>query len=289
MFGLLNLHKPPGISSRRALNDVQRLVRPEKVGHAGTLDPLATGVLVVTVGAATRLTSYIQRWPKKYRGTFLLGRSSETEDIDGCVVELHNSPVPKQCDLERVLPQFRGVISQQPPSFSALKVDGKRAYALARAGESIELAARMITIYAVTITRYAYPELTLEIECGSGTYIRSLGRDLARAVGTEAVMASLVRTAVGHLELANSVSLDQLNSASLPAQLLPAAEATRDLPAVHLDPQQLPRVACGLAVSCPGQSAPELAGLTADGDLAAVLSRQAAGWYRPKRNFIARQ
>ena len=198
MFGFLNLNKPAGVTSRDVVNQVQRLVRPEKVGHAGTLDPLATGVLVVCVGRATRLTEYVQRMPKHYSATFLFGRQSDTEDIDGQVIELADPPQPKRDQIEATLPKFLGEIQQVPPAYSALKVEGRRAYDLARRGEDVQLAARPVVIYELRIVAYEYPELRLDIVCGSGTYVRSLGRNIARTVGTQAVMSALVRTAIGN-------------------------------------------------------------------------------------------
>lgn len=285
MWGLINLNKPPGISSRHAINQIQRQVKPARVGHAGTLDPLATGVLVVLIGAATRLTSRVQNWPKSYRGVFILGRRSDTEDIEGNVVEVDDAPVPTLADLERVLPVFRGTILQQPPVFSALKVGGKRAYALARAGETVELKPRQITIHALRISRYEYPELELEVVCGSGTYIRSLGRDVARAVRTEAVMCSLTRTAIGHLDLSTSASLERIMDEGVGRFLLPAVHAVQDLPQVALGSDQAAFIARGMSITLPGRHEPELAALDANGHLIALLSQRGDAEYGPKRNF----
>src|SRR5687768_4447654 len=130
MHGLLNLNKPAGVTSRDVVNQIQRLVRPAKVGHAGTLDPLATGVLVVCIGNATRLIEYVQRMPKSYRAAFILGRSSDTDDIEGNVLEVADAPQPSIETLTSVLPRFIGEISQRPPAFSAIKVQGRRAYDL---------------------------------------------------------------------------------------------------------------------------------------------------------------
>src|SRR5205823_5221065 len=147
---------------------VQRLVRPHKVGHAGTLDPLATGVLIVAIGPATRLVEYIQRMPKTYQGTFLLGRTSNTEDVEGAVVELPNAAVPMREEILAAIPRFLGTIEQRPPAFSALKIAGRSAYKLARRGEAIELAPRPVEIHAIDLLGYQYPELELRVRCGSG-------------------------------------------------------------------------------------------------------------------------
>jgi tRNA pseudouridine55 synthase len=290
LFGLLNLNKPAGITSRDAVNLVQRLVPPDvKLGHAGTLDPLATGVLVVTVGPATRLTSRIQQWPKTYRAKYLLGRASDTEDIAGTVaVDPQARPIPID-RLLAALPGLTGTISQRPPAYSAVKVRGQRAYRLARRGQAVELAPRPVTIHRLHITGYAYPELELEVVCGSGTYVRSLGRDLAEAVGTRAVMSELTRTAVGDLTIDTAVDPYQLNTSNIESSLLPASAAAAGLAAVVLNAAQLQRIAHGMSIECPDQPDSELAALMPDGQLAAILSRTDEGDYHPGCNFVPSQ
>ena len=172
MHGLLNLHKPAGVTSRAVVNQIQRLVRPAKIGHTGTLDPLATGVLVVCVGAATRLTEYVQQMRKTYEATFLLGRRSDTDDVDGDVAEISDALQPSQAEIEGALPPFVGAISQRPPDFSAVKIQGQRAYALARLGEPLAIAERTVHVHVLRLVHYVYPQLQLEIECGSGTNVR---------------------------------------------------------------------------------------------------------------------
>ena len=172
------------------------LVPGEKAGHAGTLDPLASGVLVIALGAATRLIEYVQREPKQYRAQFFLGRSSPTDDTDGQVTALEAPPVPSRDEIVAAAASLVGTIEQRPPAYSALKVHGRRAYELARRGQHVELAPRPVTIYRLDVTRYEYPELELDIECSSGTYVRAIGRDLAERVRTKAVMSALIRQAV---------------------------------------------------------------------------------------------
>ncbi len=149
--GLLNINKPGGMTSRDAVDLVQRLARPAKVGHAGTLDPLATGVLVLCVGAATRLIEYVQRMPKRYTGTFLLGRHSPTEDCDGEVTMLVDPPIPTLGQVEAAVKQFVGRLMQRPPAYSALKVAGRRAYDLARRGEDVQLQPRPIEVHSLAV------------------------------------------------------------------------------------------------------------------------------------------
>lgn len=238
MFGLLILNKPAGITSRDVVNRVQRLVKPHKVGHAGTLDPLASGVLVVCLGPATRLIEYVQRMPKRYLATFLLGRHSETEDIEGAVTELVDAPVPTETQVRAALPNFLGTIQQLPPAFSALKVEGKRAYELARKGETPDLKPRPIEVHSIELIDYAYPQLTLDTRCGSGTYVRSLGRDIARALGTEAVMSALSRTEIGSFHLSNALSGDDITPQSIDRSILPPQSALGTMPTLAVSEQE---------------------------------------------------
>ena len=273
MFGVLNVNKPAGITSRDAVNRLQRVVRPAKVGHAGTLDPLASGVLIVCVGPATRLIEYVQRMPKCYRGTFLLGRVSDTEDVDGDVRELPNPPLPTEAEIASRLPQFIGKIMQRPPDYSAVKVAGRRAYKLARAGRAVELASRPVRVDELTIVDYSYPELTLDVCCGSGTYIRSLGRDLAASLNTGAVMASLTRTAIGPYALANGMDIAVVDQAGVQEQLLPAATAVAQLPRLSLSPAEIEEVSHGRLIDRTiASGASEIAAVSTTGDLIAILT-----------------
>lgn len=175
-FGVLIVDKPAGVTSRDVVDRIERLVRPAKAGHAGTLDPLATGVLVICVGQATRLIRFVQQMRKQYQATFLLGRQSETDDIEKDVIAIPDAVEPTRALLDHVLPRFVGEIQQRPPAHSAIKIAGRRAYKLARKGADFELAARTVTIHQIDVRRYEYPELELAIECGSGTYIRARPR-----------------------------------------------------------------------------------------------------------------
>jgi tRNA pseudouridine55 synthase len=287
LFGLLNLHKPSGCTSRDVVNRVQKLVRPQKVGHAGTLDPLASGVLIVAIGGATRLIEYVQQQPKSYRATFLLGRHSDTEDVEGNVVELDGSPTPSQSEVDEVLPGFLGDIQQMPPAYSALKVGGQRAYALARCGQEVKLEARPVTIHALRLVAYDYPSLQLEIACSSGTYVRSLGRDLARALGTEAVMSALVRTAIGPFQLADAVAADDLTVESLAKRLLPASAAVQQLPRLELTHGEVTELLFGRPLRRAGvPSASEFAAFDQAGELVAILQSQ-GDKLAPSRVFVS--
>ncbi|MBC8116130.1 MAG: tRNA pseudouridine(55) synthase TruB, partial [Candidatus Saccharimonas sp.] len=243
--GLLNVDKPMGMTSRQVVDHVQKLVRPDKAGHAGTLDPLATGVLIVCVGTATRLITRIQQGRKRYVGRFLLGKHSDTDDTDGEVIDGGDwSGVTRQ-SLEQTLPGFLGSIQQTPPRISAVKVAGHRAYKLARRGEVVELQPRPVEVFSLQISRFEPPEFELEIECGSGTYVRSIGRDMGERLGCGAVMSALRRTAIGRFAVADAVPLGSLNATSLLDVLMAPQAAVAELPRRGLDSAEVVRVRQG--------------------------------------------
>jgi tRNA pseudouridine55 synthase len=295
-FGILNVDKPSGLTSRDAVNRVERLFHKVKCGHAGTLDPLATGVLVICVGPATRLIQYVQQLPKQYRAIFQLGRRSATDDVEGEVELVADAPQPTRAEIEAALPQFVGDIQQRPPAHSAIKVGGQRAYDLARRGESFELPERMITIHRLQVLRYEYPELELAIDCGSGTYVRSLGRDLAASLGTAAVMSALVRTAIGHFHLADAVPLDNLTNDTVVGHMQPPLNALRELPQIALTEKQLIELRHGRPIEMKGLVRPlaeasspltEWAAVDPAGNLAAILFEKQPNQLWPARNFGA--
>jgi tRNA pseudouridine55 synthase len=276
LHGLLNVNKPAGLTSRRVVDRVARVVRPAKAGHAGTLDPLATGVLVVAVGSATRLIQYLHQMPKSYVGTFLLGRRSTTEDVEGEVTELEGAAVPTSEDIVRAAQSMVGPIQQRPPAFSAIKIQGRRAYDLARNGQPPELEPRPVTIYRLDVVSYSYPELTLSVDCSSGTYIRSLGRDLALSLGTCAVMSQLVRTAVGSFTLDKAVEIDLVSPSNWTTHLLPSARAVERLQAVHLSEEESARVRLGQPIQRARNEdeTDDLAGMDPSGRLVSILRRR---------------
>jgi len=284
--GLLNVNKPAGITSRDAVDLVARLARPAKVGHAGTLDPLATGVLLICVGSATRLIEYVQRMSKRYVGTFLLGRTSATEDTDGEISLLPDPPVPASAQIEAAAAKLVGSLLQRPPAFSALKVDGQRAYDLARRGVPVELKPRAIEVYSLTVVRYDYPELVLEIECSGGTYIRSLGRDLSTSLGTAAVMSALVRTAIGPWAVATGVDPRTLATTDWQSRLEPLGKALSMLPAIELTDVDVSRVRRGLFISlAAAPQSREIAGFDTHGRLVSILVPRGSGQWGAVKNF----
>jgi tRNA pseudouridine55 synthase len=285
--GILNLNKPSGHTSRQVVDVVQRLVRPAKAGHAGTLDPLARGVLVVCVGKATRLIRYVQRQPKRYLASFLFGRRSDTEDTDGEVVELKDPPVPSAEAVGDAAATLVGEIQQRPPAYSALKIAGRRAYDLAREGHRVELARRPVRVYQLRVLEYDYPQLTLDIECSGGTYVRSLGRDLAEALGTAAVMSALERTAVGQFRIEDSVAPEVLQRDRWQNHLMPMIGAVADLPRVVVSEAQGRRLAQGQTIDAPPElpAAEEYAAVDSAGRLFAILTRRDNGQLRPLKNL----
>lgn len=206
----LNIAKPAGISSRAVVDQVVRVVGDKRVGHAGTLDPAATGVLVIAIGKATRLVEYVQQLPKVYEAVFVLGATSNTDDAEGAIVETPNAVAPSRQQIETCLSAFVGEIVQRPPAFSAVKVAGKRAYDLARSGRIVELEPRVVRVDSIDLLDYQYPLVKLRIVCGGGTYIRSIARDLGQALGVGGLMRSLCRAAIGHFRLESAVPLDEL-------------------------------------------------------------------------------
>ena len=192
----LNLNKPAGVTSRDVVDMVCKAAGTKSVGHAGTLDPLATGVLVCGIGKATKLVEYVQRMTKTYRAEFTLGQTSDTDDTEGAVTPTADAVAPPTEELERALAKFRGLVKQTPPAYSAVKVAGRRAYELARKGKPVDLSPRQVLIHGVRLHRYEWPTLDVEIQCGSGTYIRSIARDLGMMLRTGGLMSKLVRTAI---------------------------------------------------------------------------------------------
>jgi tRNA pseudouridine55 synthase len=226
---------------------------------------------------------YVQRLPKTYRADFLLGRWSDTEDTDGTVQEIANAPQPASAEIAAILPRFVGAIWQRPPAYSALKVAGQRAYDLARRGEPPVLSERPVTVHSLDIVHYKYPLLILAIECGAGTYVRSLGRDIAQSLGTHAVMSRLVRTAIGPFHVDDAIDPNQLTSENLPAALLPMTMAVQSLPAIQLTADEVVRVGRGLAISRRQHGLDEAAACDSHGNLVAILVPVDADHLRPDK------
>lgn len=249
MFGFINIFKPTGMTSRSCVDRIRPLVRPFKVGHAGTLDPLAEGVLLIAIGQASRIVEWVHELPKTYVARFELGKTSDSGDTDTEVTELPNLELPTPERLAELLPQFTGSVSQVPPIYSAVKVDGYRAYRMARLEIPIDLPARDVQVYSLTLGIVSERVFELHVGCESGTYIRSLGRDLARAAGSDAVMTQLIRTSIGPCKIEDSLELWALEHRSqINAGLLnPALLIQR--PSVKLTNEEWARVRCGQSIA----------------------------------------
>jgi tRNA pseudouridine55 synthase len=289
-FGLVNVNKPSGPTSHDVVNVVRRGTRERRVGHAGTLDPLAKGVLVLALGKATRLLEYLSVSDKRYRATVRLGVMTDTYDIQGQVMgefPLADDLTPEVINslLQR---KFVGDILQQPPVYSALKVGGKAAYARARAGEQVALEPRPITIHAIELLELNPPDLTLDVHCGPGTYIRSLAHDLGQALGCGATLAGLTRLSSGGFRLEKAVPLDALQVAfedgSWREYLLPADLALDGTPQVRLDEASYEHLRNGRPIASEGAEGLARA-YAPDGRFVGVLLGDGDGW-RPKKVFV---
>lgn len=244
--GFLVVDKPKGMTSNQVVGEVKRATGIRKVGHAGTLDPMATGVLVLAVGRVTRLIRFIQEQPKEYVATALFGVATDTLDADGAV--LTREPMSFDlAELESVAARFNGPIHQVPPMVSALKKDGRRLYELARQGEVVERQARPVEIHELEIVAVGpgpYPEVEFRVLCGKGTYVRSLADDMAAVLGGCAHLTALRRTRIGSLSIAHSVVVEDLSNWQ--DYLVPPAAALADLPAVVVDPDTASGVSHGM-------------------------------------------
>lgn len=272
MNGLWVIDKPTRMTSRDAVNKAWRwLPRGTRIGHTGTLDPLASGVLVVCVGSATRLAEYVQAMEKVYRAGICMGVRSSTDDGEGVLTSQPVTAPPSADQVAQVLAAFVGRIDQVPPAHSAAKVMGRRAYALARQGKEPSLAARPVSVHAITVLEYRYPRIDLEIRCGKGTYIRSLARDLGERLGCGAYLAALRRTRVGHFSTDDALSLDADQKTAL-ARLLALREAVRELRSLALPDAELALLEAGQGVRLTGdlRAHEEVAVLDAAGALVAV-------------------
>ncbi len=284
--GIFNVNKPVGRTSHDVVQCVRKLTGVRKVGHTGTLDPLASGVLVVLVGRrATRLARFLFGSDKTYRATLRLGESTPTYDAESEATERRPVNVSR-ADVEAALAAFRGEIEQVPPMYSALKRDGKPLYELARQGKTVERPPRHITIHRLALTVWEPPEITLEVACSAGTYIRSLAYDLGEALGCGAHLRSLVRTASGPFRLEASVTPQELQALAERGQLgqalLPPKAAFADKPGVKLTAEQVAYVRHGRTITLDDPPAVDyLPAHDPDGRLIGVLVPRTPQQWRP--------
>jgi tRNA pseudouridine55 synthase len=294
VHGWLVLDKPPGMTSTQAVGAVRRLYDARKAGHAGTLDPLATGVLPIALGEATKTVPYAVDGTKHYRFTVRWGAATDTDDAEGQVVAMRDAR-PSREAIEALLPRFTGDIQQTPPAFSAIKVDGARAYDLAREGETVELEPRAVHIERLALLEAPAPDTAvLEARCGKGTYVRALARDMGRALGCLGHLIGLRRTLVTPFEEAHAVSLQTLEAAAadggeegLLRLLLPVEAALQDLAELSVGQNDAARLLRGQTVLIRGRDAPAGGGptyATCKGHLIAV-GRIEKGELHPIRVF----
>jgi tRNA pseudouridine55 synthase len=285
MFALLPVFKPRGMSSRRAV-DVLEAVFDGKVGHAGTLDPLASGVLVLAIGPATRLVPYVQQMPKRYTALFQLGVESASDDSERPLEAVPIDRIPEPDELSETISQFVGKIKQTPPAFSAVKVAGKRAYRLAHRGYDVQIRPRQVDVHSIRVVQYEFPYFEIDVCCSSGTYIRTLGRDIAARWSTKSVMVDLCRTAIGPFDLKSCATLDEIRGAAFTEKLVDPLRAFAGIPVLALEESRLALVAQGVKYE---HREPATGGeiLLTDqrGRLHAVLRPAPDGKWRPALNF----
>lgn len=285
LFGFLNVDKPLGLTSHDVVARVRRAAGIKRVGHAGTLDPLATGVLIVCVGSATRLSEYVMHQTKRYRARVRLGVVTDTYDAEGAIIRERDVAGVTREMVEGALDAFRGEIAQVPPMYSAIKQGGRKLYDLARAGEIVEREPRHVTIESLVLVDWqpaaaGQPlEFTLDVTCSAGTYIRSLAYDMGEALGVGAHLAGLVRTASGGFTLENATPLDTLLSDPNRYLITPVV-ALSNFPSLRLDSAAETEIRHGRAIRGEGEGT-IMAYDVAD-RLIAVL-QAADGWLKPRK------
>jgi tRNA pseudouridine55 synthase len=245
--GLIVVNKPQGITSRKALNIVEGRLDVGALGHCGSLDPLATGVLVLVVGKARKVQDLVVKGEKVYDMTVTLGATSDTDDAEGVVVPIEGASAPAREVLEAALAPFRGEIEQVPPTYSAVKVEGKRMHREARKGRPVVAPPRPVTMHELRLDRYEWPELDLHLRCSAGTYARALARDLGKLLGTGGYMSRLVRTRVGSLELSAAVPPEDVTLAHLQG----IEVALKDYPRLNVPLEHRSRLLRGQALRTP--------------------------------------
>lgn len=270
---------------------VRRGTGVRKVGHAGTLDPRASGVLVLCLGPATRLSEYLSSSTKLYEAKVRFGESTETYDAEGATTS-STGEAPTDAEVEAALEMFRGEIQQVPPPYSAIKLQGKKAYELARQGKPVELEARSVTVYELTKLQYDPPELSIRVECSAGTYIRSLAHDLGETLSTGAHLAALRRLRAGPFGLEEAVTLVELEKAmgrgEWQSWVRPASEALPDLPIVTVEQAELERIRNGLRIPSSDRATGMARALAPDGELVAILvSAEDGQEWQPRKVFLS--
>jgi tRNA pseudouridine55 synthase len=282
--GFLNLCKPSGPTSHDMVAAARRLLGTRRIGHAGTLDPLAEGVLPLALGRATRLIDRLAEADKEYYTEALLGVRTSTDDAEGELLESRAVPRFDASELDAALAAFVGEIDQVPPGYSALKVGGRRAYELARAGREVTLSARRVTIYEIERRRWEWPVLSFRLRCSKGTYVRALARDLGERLGVGASLRRLVRLRVGPFHLAQAVEVAELE-AGRAGLVWPADALSLGEPAGVLGQPELEHLRHGRSWRSDGRTAPQARAYVADGRFVGLLAGHGDRW-QPRLHFL---
>lgn len=289
--GVLVVDKPVGMTSHDVVQVIRKGTNIRRAGHTGTLDPRASGVLIILIGPAVRLSEYVSASDKRYQAVITLGKTTDTYDEDG--KQTSTAPVNiTEEQFERELKTFIGDIEQVPPPYSAVKVQGRKAYEMAREGEEVDLAPRIISVYSLELLEWAPPEVVIDIFCSSGTYVRSLANDLGERLGCGATLTGLRRTKSGKFTLRDAVPLRKLTEAFTNGTwyqyLIPAAEALSDWPAIELNSEQLDAVRHGNRVPVTEAVGNKARGISEQGELVALLELdEAANEWQPKKVFFS--
>lgn len=291
--GILNLNKPPGMTSHDVVAFVRRISGQRRAGHAGTLDPMATGVLLVCLGQAARVAEYLMASDKVYLARLRLGIATDTYDAEGEVTQRAEVRVTRE-QFEQALSAFVGTLEQTPPMYSAVKHQGTPLYRLARRGETVHTPARRVKIYTLSLKEWAPPTAQIEVHCSKGTYIRSLVHDLGQRLECGAHLVELVRIASGAFRIEEAVSLAELEAAcragKVEGLLQPLDRALSAFPAIVVDEATAARIACGQRVRLPEDPGMELCrAYAADGHLLAMLRASAEGLWQPHKVFCRLQ
>jgi tRNA pseudouridine55 synthase len=289
--GVLVIDKPVGMTSHDVVQVIRKGTNIRRAGHTGTLDPRASGVLIVLVGPAVRLSEYVSASDKRYQAVITLGKTTDTYDEDGKQTSTTPVTVTEE-QFEKELMTFIGDIEQVPPPYSAVKVQGRKAYEMAREGEEVDLAPRIISVYSLELLEWAPPEVVIDIFCSSGTYVRSLANDLGERLGCGATLTGLRRTKSGKFTLRDAVPLRKLNEAFVDGSwyqyLIPAAEALSDWPAIELNNEQLEAVRHGNRVPADASLGKKARGISEQGELVALLElNEETNEWQPKKVFFS--
>ena len=290
--GVLVIDKPVGLTSHDIVQIVRRGTNIRRAGHTGTLDPRASGVLVVLIGPAVRLSEYVSASDKRYQAIVRLGSSTDTYDAEGAITQTSSPNEISEEMFENALTNFVGEIEQVPPPYSAVKVKGRKAYEMARKGEEVELELRIIQVHNLELLEWALPEAVIDVYCSSGTYVRSLANDLGKVLGCGAHLIGLRRTKSGRFTLRDSVPLNKLRDAfddgSWYQHLIPAAEALSDWPSIELDADQVDAIRHGLRIPAPENLGELVRGISEQGELVALLQYDPdKSEWKPKKVFFS--